>query len=208
MCLRVFVRAGHLHHHATEAVREHVVQLAGDPGSATRCCSRSRSASPHQQLAAAPAAPMPYPAPRAVNAYAMAIAAGYRDDDVFLHAAPMFHLADASSVYALTWLGARHVFVPRSDPGEVLDLMHGERVTCTILVPAMIGTLLRHPAVDTDPPTDLRLLLHGGAPMDPSLLRRAVETLRCGFGQAYGLTESSSLATMLPDEERLLDDPR
>lgn len=136
------------------------------------------------------------------NAFAMTIAAGYRSDDAFLHTAPMFHLADASSIHALTWLGARHVFVPRFEPGAVLDLMHRERVTCTIMVPAMIGALLRHPATSASPPADLRLLLHGGAPMVLDLLRRAVSTLKCSFSQAYGLTESSSLATMLAGEER------
>ena len=140
------------------------------------------------------------------NAFNMTIAAGYTAADSFLHAAPMFHLADGSSIYALSWLGARHVFVPRFDPATVLDTLARERVTCTILVPAMVAALLQRP--DRMPPPTLRLMLHGGAAMPMALLRRAVAALDCSFTQAYGLTESSSLATMLPDEERLLDDPR
>jgi acyl-CoA synthetase (AMP-forming)/AMP-acid ligase II len=33
-------------------------------------------------------------------------------DTIYLHAAPMFHLADAGAVYGLTLIGATHCFVP------------------------------------------------------------------------------------------------
>ena len=46
----------------------------------------------------------------------MTIGAGYAEDDRFLHVAPMFHLADGSSIYALIWRGACHVVVPTSIP--------------------------------------------------------------------------------------------
>ncbi|MGH2352784.1 MAG: class I adenylate-forming enzyme family protein, partial [Chloroflexota bacterium] len=142
------------------------------------------------------------------NAFHMSIGAGYGEADTFLHAAPMFHLADGSSIYALTWLGARHVFLPAFDPAATLDLIGRERVTCTILVPTMINAVVHHPQVAEADLRSLRLILHGGAPIAAELLRRAVTTLGCSFTQAYGLTETSSLAAMLPREERLLDDGR
>lgn len=37
-------------------------------------------------------------------------------EDVYLHAAPQFHLADGSATYAITWQGARHVFIPSFEP--------------------------------------------------------------------------------------------
>ena len=139
------------------------------------------------------------------NAFNMTIGAGYRQDDVFLHAAPMFHLADGSSIYALTWIGARHVFVPRFDPALVLETLRRERVTVTILIPTMITALVHHPAATTADFRHQRLVLHGGAAMPADLLRRAVDVMRCSFTQAYGMTESSALATMLHAEETLLD---
>jgi acyl-CoA synthetase (AMP-forming)/AMP-acid ligase II len=39
--------------------------------------------------------------------------------DVWLHAAPMFHLADAWAVWTATAVGATHVMLPRWDPAAV-----------------------------------------------------------------------------------------
>ncbi len=142
------------------------------------------------------------------NAFSMTIGAGYNEDDRFLHVAPMFHLADGSSIYALTWRGACHVIQPRFDPASLVQTIERERVTCSIMVPTMINALVNHPASKTTDITSLRLILHGGGPMTTSLLRRAVATLRCSFTQAYGLTEGSSHIALLPREELLLDDRR
>ncbi len=142
------------------------------------------------------------------NALHMTVAAAYDERDTFLHAAPMFHLADGSSIHALTWRGARHVVLPSFEPGTVLETMSRERVTCTIMVPTMIAALVSHPSVTTTDLSALRLILHGGAPITTDLLNRAVGSLDCSFTQAYGLTEASSHVAMLQHEERLLDDPR
>jgi long-chain acyl-CoA synthetase len=142
------------------------------------------------------------------NAYNMIIGAGYDENDRFLHVAPMFHLADGSSIYALTWRGARHVILPRFDPAQVLKTIEQERITCVIMVPTMIHALINHPDIETRDLRSLRLVLHGGAPITTSLLRQAVERLDCSFTQAYGITEGSSHIALLPHEERLLDDRR
>ena len=142
------------------------------------------------------------------NAFHITVWAGYDERDTHLHAAPMFHSADAASIFALTWRGARHAFAPSFEPGAVLDLIARERVTCTVLVPTMIGMIVDHPAVETADLRSLRLVIHGGAPISGALLGRAVETLGCSFTQAYGLTEASSHLAALPREETLLGDRR
>ena len=142
------------------------------------------------------------------NAYHITVWAGYNEGDTYLHPAPMFHAADGSSIYALTWQGARHAFIPAFEPSAVLDLIARERVTSTVLVPTMIGMLVQHPAASTADLRSLRLIIHGGSPIGSELLRRAVETLRCSFAQAYGLTEASSHLAVLPREEMLLEDRR
>jgi long-chain acyl-CoA synthetase len=142
------------------------------------------------------------------NAFHITIAFGYSERDTYLHAAPMFHLADGSSIYALIWRGARHVFLPTFDPGQVLGLVQRERVSFTIGVPAMLGAHVQHPLLKSTDLQSLRLIAHGGAPISAALLKRAVAMLGCSFTQAYGLTESSSLASALANEETLLDDRR
>lgn len=142
------------------------------------------------------------------NSFNMTIGAEYNESDRFLHTAPMFHLADGSSIYALTWRGARHVILRRFDPAAVLETIERERISCTIMVPAMLHAIVNHPDVATRDLSSLRVILHGGAPITSSLLHQAVKTLGCSFTQAYGLTEGSSHIAMLPHEERLLADRR
>ena len=142
------------------------------------------------------------------NALHIAIALGYTDRDTYLHAAPMFHLADGASTWALTWIGGRHAFVPTFDPGAVLRTVEEERVTCGVLVPTMINAVINHADVGRTDLSSLRLILHGAAPIATELLRRAIEVLGCSFIQGYGMTEAAPLLTVLPEEEELVHDER
>lgn len=134
------------------------------------------------------------------------------ETDVWLHAAPMFHLADAWAVFAVTWAGGRHVLLPRFEPSRALDLLERERVTLTNLIPTMIQRLLAEPGVADRDWSALRLLLSGGAPIAPAVVRRLIETFRCEYAQTYGMTETSPYLTLsllrdhhrdLPAEEQL-----
>ena len=49
------------------------------------------------------------------------------DKDHWIHAAPLFHLADAWATFAITWVGGKHVIVPDFNPPEVLGLMEKRR---------------------------------------------------------------------------------
>ena len=90
------------------------------------------------------------------NAAMVVPALGYGPDSVYLHAAPMFHLADGMSTFGLTMLGGTHAFVPRFDPAEVLAEIARNRVTHTVLVPTMINTLVNHPDVTNYDVSSLR----------------------------------------------------
>lgn len=133
----------------------------------------------------------------------------FTPDDVWLHAAPMFHLADAWAVFTATAAGAAHVFLPRWEPAAAIELTHRHAVSLTNLVPTMIPAFL-DAAVASGPPP-LRLLLSGGAPIAPSLVRRIETGLGCAYAQTYGLTETAPFLTFslldarhdgLPDDER------
>jgi len=137
---------------------------------------------------------------------------GLSASDVWLHAAPMFHLADAWATLAITQAGGRHVFAPRFEEGPVLDLFEREGVTLTNLVPTMLQRLVAHPGMDTRRFPALRRILSGGAPIAPAVVRRVIEAFRCEYVQTYGLTETSPFLTFsllaprqreLPEEEQL-----
>lgn len=138
------------------------------------------------------------------NAKHMLILSGYREDDTYLHAAPMFHLADSTSTFALTWVGGRHVIIPGFDPQLWLRTVEAEWVTHAVLVPTMINMVVNDKAAGAHDLSSLRVVIYGASPMPEALLRRASEAIPCGWGQAYGMTEAAPMVTYLtPEEHRL-----
>jgi acyl-CoA synthetase (AMP-forming)/AMP-acid ligase II len=124
----------------------------------------------------------------------------FREDDVWLHAAPMFHLADAWAVWAVTAAAATHVLLPRFEPAAAFDLIESAAVTITNLVPVMLIGLLEEAERRRRGLPSLRLLLSGGAPIAPSVIARIGPALGCEYAQTYGLTETSPFLTLsLPD---------
>jgi acyl-CoA synthetase (AMP-forming)/AMP-acid ligase II len=118
------------------------------------------------------------------------------DRDVWLHAAPLFHLADAWATWAITWVGGTHVLVGEFDSPAVLSTMEREKITLTNLIPTMLNMLVNHPGVGGFDYGSLRVLLSGGSPIAPEVVRRIVETFRCDYIQTYGMTETSPYLTL------------
>lgn len=118
------------------------------------------------------------------------------DRDVWLHAAPMFHLADAWATFAITLVGGCHAFLPYFRPSEALSLLETARVTVTNLIPTMLNAMLNEPSIDNCDFSSLRLLLSGGAPIAPDTVRRLIAAFGCEYVQTYGMTETSPYLTL------------
>jgi long-chain acyl-CoA synthetase len=132
------------------------------------------------------------------NAANIISAFGYDADSIYLHAAPMFHLADGASTLAITMLGGVHAFIPTFDPAEFLAAIQREKVTHSLLVPTMINMLVNSPGLADCDFSTLKQITYGASPMPDALLRRAVETLPgVRFLHAYGMTEAAPLVTAL-----------
>ena len=125
------------------------------------------------------------------------------DADVWLHAAPMFHLADAWATWAITWVGGTHVMVKRFEPRVVLETIEKERVTITNMVPTMLNLLVKHPDFKSFDYSSLRVMLSGGAPIAPELVRAIMEGFGCDYIQTYGMTETSPYLTVSILKEHL-----
>ncbi|CAG2155867.1 long-chain-fatty-acid--CoA ligase [Cupriavidus numazuensis] len=123
----------------------------------------------------------------------------------YLHAAPMFHLADMGLAMPQWIEGNTHSIVSAFSPEVVLDTLERDRVTHLLLVPTMIQMLVDHPAMQT--PRDLsalRTIVYGASPISEAVLERAMAALPgVGFVQAYGMTELSPLATVLAESHHL-----
>src|SRR5882757_1879741 len=123
-------------------------------------------------------------------------------DGVYLHAAPMFHLADLAAWNARNLLGGTHVMVPMFTPAGVVAAIETHRVTDVLLVPTMIQMLLDAPEAAGADLSSLVHLLYGASPISDGLLDRAAQRLPgIRFVQAYGMTEVAPVATVLTPED-------
>src|SRR5437667_6743767 len=98
------------------------------------------------------------------NAFHMIMASSYTGQDIYLHAGPMFHLADIASTFAVTMVGGCHVFIPLFNPVHMIEAIQNEKVTATLIVPTMINALLNHPDVDNYDVSSVRRITYGGPP--------------------------------------------
>lgn len=135
------------------------------------------------------------------NALNMVPVQGFDEHSVYLHAAPMFHLADLANTFSVTMVGATHCVVPRFEVDPVLAILQAEKVTHSILVPTMINMLLASGKLAQHDLSSFRRLLYGASPMPEAVLLEAMRQMpTVQLTQAYGQTEAAPLVTFLPFE--------
>ena len=117
------------------------------------------------------------------------------DSDIWGHIAPMFHLADAWATFAFTWVGACHVMVGQFEPETVMSTIETQRITLSNLIPTMLNLMIKHPRIGEFDFSSLRVILSGGAPIAPQVVRSIMESFGCDYIQTYGMTETSPYLT-------------
>ncbi len=142
------------------------------------------------------------------NAMTAMVNLGIRQQSVHLHVAPLFHVAGGSRVFTTTVAGGTHAVIPRFEPELFLDAVQRYGVTITVVVPAMLSTLLEYPHLDRYDLSSLELLTYGASPMPEALLRQTMERMPgIRFLQSYGMTELSPVATSLSPRYHVFDGP-
>ena len=138
-----------------------------------------------------------------IVAAGFAVAAGYQLDEetVSLISGPLFHVgATGLGIPTLMAAGALSV-LPRFDAGRALDRVEQHRVTVLNGVPTMLRMMLERPDCSSRNLTSLRCVPFGGAPMPPALLKELLVVMpRARFLHSFGMTETVSSCTMLPDK--------
>lgn len=130
---------------------------------------------------------------------------GYDRDSVYMHAAPMFHLADMASTYAVTLAAGTHCIVPRFDVDSVLKSIQQEGVTHILLVPTMINLLASSGRIRDYDVSSVKRMLYGASPMPEAVLLSAMEQMpSAAFAQGYGQTEASPIITYLGPEHHVV----
>jgi acyl-CoA synthetase (AMP-forming)/AMP-acid ligase II len=137
-----------------------------------------------------------------LNLYHIGIDIHFNEHRVYLHQTPMFHAASMGGVLGIPATGATSVFVPLFDPPAVIDAIDRYQVNWTTMVPTMVAMVLDHPSFRPERLRSLADLTYGASPMPTALLERIRRELPdARLWQGYGMTECSSLLTVLtPDD--------
>ena len=136
------------------------------------------------------------------NLYSNALACLAEDlveaGDVFLHVAPMFHLAGIAFVLMATLRGSRQVICPRFSPDLAFAAIQQYGVSNALLVPTMLQMLVDDPRRGEYRLDSLLRIVYGASPISEAVLDRA---MRCfpevRFAQCYGQTEMSPVVSVL-----------
>lgn len=130
---------------------------------------------------------------------------GYRERAVFLHASPMFHIADFPAMFAAPVFGATQMALPHFDPASFCSSVEASGVTHTVLVPSMIMALCQFEGLPKYNLESLDVLAYGGSPIAPALIKDIRRLLpKTKLLQVYGLSETGFL-TGLTDAEHTND---
>ena len=134
------------------------------------------------------------------SAMALRIDGLAKPDGVFLHSAPMFHLADMGLAMPHWIEGNTHSIIPSFNPALVLDTIERHRVTNLMLVPTMLQMLLDDPSFGPHRDlSSLRTVFYGASAVPEALLLRAMQAIpHAEVYQGFGMTELSPVATILP----------
>jgi long-chain acyl-CoA synthetase len=128
----------------------------------------------------------------------------FQSSAIYLHAAPMFHLANGAAMYSLLLSGGSNVIIPTFTPEAVMSAVQNERVTDVLLVPTMIQMLVDHSALGSYDLSSLKKIIYGASPISEAVMSRATAALpNAQFTQAYGMTELSPMATVLHWKEHI-----
>jgi acyl-CoA synthetase (AMP-forming)/AMP-acid ligase II len=131
---------------------------------------------------------------------------GFRPDDVHILVVPLFHVTGLNTIMPTAFhQGATVVVTAKTTPSDILELVERRRATTFFAVPTTMILLAQTPGLERFDVSSLRLIAYSGAPMPV----RTIARLREAFPGVllhnfFGLTETTSVTTVLPDDQALV----
>jgi len=125
---------------------------------------------------------------------------GLGPDERSLLCVPWAHVSGLCGVLVpMLYLGGTLVVLPEFKRRRALELLESERITHALMVPAMYGLCLLEPDLADFDLSAWRIAAYGGAPMpEPTIARFAAAFPSLSMCNAYGATETTSPATIMP----------
>ncbi len=126
----------------------------------------------------------------------------FHDGDRFLSPLPMFHVGALTPLTLAVYRGVTSVVMRSFDPLRAWQLVHEQKVTTGLAVPAMLNFMLQVPDLERFDYARWRWCMSGAAPVPESLIE-ACSQLGIEVHQVYGLTESCGPAALIDAENAL-----
>ena len=130
----------------------------------------------------------------AANALTLCERWGWRQDDVLLHALPIFHVHGLFVALHCAFLtGTPLIFLPRFDVAAVLREL--PRATVLMGVPTFYTRLLQEPAFDAAACAAMRLFISGSAPLTEQTFAAFERRTGKRILERYGMSETAMLTS-------------
>jgi len=125
---------------------------------------------------------------------------GLRPSDRSIITVPMSHVTGLIAlILAVVRCAATLIVMPTFKAQPFLELAARERMTYTLMVPAMYNLCLLQPDFSGEALGSWRIGAYGGAPMPPATIAALADKVPgLELVNAYGATETTSPATMMP----------
>ena len=125
-----------------------------------------------------------------------------RDGDRYLVALPLFHVGSLVPATLNIYWGVTSVIMREFDPVRAWNLIQEEKITCSLLVPAMLNFMSQVPDVTQYDYSSLRWIQSGAAPLPVNIIQKYAD-LGIEVHQIYGLTECCGPACVISAENAL-----
>ncbi len=127
--------------------------------------------------------------------------------NVSLFTSPLFHVSGCHSTLVVGLLAGLKLVMPegRFTPENALQLIQDHQVTVWATVPTMVWRVCEHPDRHDYDTSSVRSVAFGGSPSADELQRMVRDTFPnvSSTSNAYGLTETSSVATVISGQDAI-----
>jgi len=122
------------------------------------------------------------------------------EDDVYIHVAPMFHMADGIMCFTATIAACANVFMGKFEMQPLVDACNRHKVTCILLVPTMARMLCLYLNETGQTISSVRQMVYGASPMPRPVLDMVMKTFaKVELYHGYGATEALGITILGPE---------
>jgi acyl-CoA synthetase (AMP-forming)/AMP-acid ligase II len=120
---------------------------------------------------------------------------------IALQVMPLYHVVWVDTLHYI--LRAKTTVIANFDPQNILKIIEKERVSHTMMVPAMIGALVNYPDLKKYDLKSLKLISYVGSLMPTSLLKQGFNIFGNIFLNQYGVTETCACLSYMSPQEHI-----